>query len=51
MHYTYLEKAAEGCILGSRFNLPALIKKMMTLTLIMLTCFRACSTFRKRFLW
>lgn len=41
--YTYLEKADEGCVLGSRFN-TALIKKMTTLTLIMLTCFRACST-------
>lgn len=48
--HIYYEKADEGCTLGSRFNSPGLIKKMTTCILIILTCFRACTTFCKRFL-
>lgn len=40
----------EGCSLGSRFNLPVLIKKKMARIMVMLTYFRACSTFHMRFL-
>lgn len=49
MHTNY-EKLDEGCNLGSRFNLPVLIKKKTAYIMVMLTCFRACSTFCMRFL-